>query len=83
MLTVVGGSDFLRANDVCLTCWAMCLAGQHRRKSHNMYSPLLGAAADAASVTATATTAFEAVTVLVVAIVGFFVVKRIIKKISG
>jgi len=37
------------------------------------------AAASATSITTTATTAFEAVTVLVVAMVGFFIVVRIVK----
>lgn len=37
------------------------------------------AAADAATITATATTAFEAVSTLVVAMVAFFIVVRIVK----
>jgi len=35
--------------------------------------------ADASGITATATTAFEAVSVLVVAMVGFFIIVRIVK----
>jgi len=37
------------------------------------------AAADSASITATATTAFEAVSVLVVAMAGFYIVLRVVK----
>jgi len=37
------------------------------------------AAASASGITATATTAFEAVSVLVVAMVGFFIIVRIVK----
>jgi len=42
-------------------------------------APLFAAAADAAGIVTTATTAFEAVTVLVVAMVGFFIIVRIVK----
>jgi len=42
-------------------------------------APLFAAAADATTITTTATTAFEAVSVLVVAMVGFFIIVRIVK----
>lgn len=42
-------------------------------------SRLFAVSADASTITATATTAFEAVSLLVVAIAGFYIVLRIVK----
>jgi hypothetical protein len=46
-------------------------------------SAMAQTAADPTTITAAATTAFEAVTVLVVAMISFFVIAKIIKRIRG